>query len=240
MKFFIFALFTVIPFVQSYSQTQFNGWLATFNTIKLKNNFSIHTDFQWRSSNQLQKMQTVLLRAGLNYNTSKNVMVTAGYAYIDNYRVLSGQTGYVSEHRIWQQLLISHKVARFIPVSHRFRLEQRFMGKPVVEDNEVQKDGHAYANRTRYFLRGIVPFNGDKDFSKGMFGAVQNEIFLNIGNTANVNGKTFDQNRAYGAVGYRFNKKFDAELGYMNQYISGRNKAFTNNHILQLATYVRL
>jgi len=240
MKFLICSLLTIAPFLQSFSQAQFNGWLATFNTIRLKNNFSIHSDLQLRSSDQLEHAQTFLLRAGLNYNTSKNVMLTAGYAYIDNRRTVSGQTGYISEHRIWQQLLISHKIASFIPVSHRFRLEQRFIGKPVLQDHQVQKDGHAYANRTRYFLRGIIPFNGEKDFSKGVFGAVQNEIFLNIGNKANVNGKTFDQNRAYVAMGYRFSKKFDGEIGYMNQYISGRNDAFTNSHILQLAGYVRL
>lgn len=240
MKFFICSLFALAPVLQSFSQSQVNGWLASFYTVKLKNNFSLQSDVQVRSTDQLQHVQTLLLRAGLNYNTSKNVMLTAGYAYIDNMRTLSNQRGYISEHRIWQQLLISHKIGAFIPVSHRFRLEQRFMGKPVLENNEVKKDGHAYASRTRYFFRGIVPFSGEKNFSKGMFGALQDEVFLNIGNKRNVNGKTFDQNRLYLALGYRFNPKFDIETGYMNQYISGRNDAFTNNHILQLAGYLRL
>ena len=86
-----------------------------------------------------------------------------------------------------------------------------------------------------YFL-----FNNKKAFTKGVFAALQNEIFVNMGNTANVNGKFFDQNRLYLALGYRLRSAFDLEAGYLNQYISGRNKTFTNNHVLQVAGYLRL
>ena len=96
-----------------------------------------------------------------------------------------------------------------------------------------------YANRFRYFIRNILPLNAEPGFSKGMFAALQNEVFLNFGNKENVNGKTFDQNRLYMAVGYRFSKSFDLEAGYMNQYINGRNND-VNNHIAQIATYIRL
>ncbi|MBN8428426.1 MAG: DUF2490 domain-containing protein [Xanthomonadales bacterium] len=63
---------------------------------------------------------------------------------------------------------------------------------------------------------------------------------LNFGNTSNVNGKFFDQNRLYLAMGYRLSTKADLEVGYMNQYINGKGTSFTNNHIVQLATYLRL
>lgn len=236
----------VLPFfvmlciwLRAESQTQFNGWFASFNTIKLKNNFSFYFDAQLRSTDQFQHLQTLLLRPGLNYNLSKNKIATVGYAFIDNRRTASGITGYLPEHRIWEQFIVSHNIS-FVPLSHRFRLEQRFIGNPIVVNNALQKDGYFFANRFRYFFRGVIPFSGEKKFSAGLFGAVQNEVFLNIGNTSNLNGKTFDQNRLYLAVGYRINRQFDIESGYMNQYISGKNSAVTNNHILQLATYLRL
>ena len=97
-----------------------------------------------------------------------------------------------------------------------------------------------YANRLRYFFRDVIPFSGKKQFAKGMFASVQNEIFVNLGDKSNVNGKFFDQNRAYISVGYRFVKSFDAEIGYMNQYVSGKGSSYVNNNILQLATYLRL
>jgi hypothetical protein len=55
-----------------------------------------------------------------------------------------------------------------------------------------------------------------------------------------VNGETFDQNRAYVAVGYRFSARFDLEAGYLNQYIDHRNDNFSNVHVAQVAGYLRL
>ena len=73
-----------------------------------------------------------------------------------------------------------------------------------------------------------------------MFAALQNEEFVNVGNTKNVNGKFFDQNRFYLALGYRLRPSIDLETGYLNQYVSGRNGAFVNNHAWQVASYLRL
>jgi len=75
-------------------------------------------------------------------------------------------------------------------------------------------------------------------FYQGVFVALQDEIFMNIQNKNNINNSFFDQNRIYGAVGYRVNSKLDLEVGYMNQYING---AMTNvsNNIIQMALYTR-
>ena len=125
-------------------------------------------------------------------------------------------------------------------LAHRLRLEQRFIPKPVVLNNELKKDGNVYANRLRYFIRNVTPLVPWPADGKAPFLALQNEVFVNMGDKSAVNREFFDQNRAYIALGYRFHKKFDVEAGYMNQYINGRGKTFTNNHIVQIATYVRL
>lgn len=142
-------------------------------------------------------------------------------------------------------------------LQHRLRLEQRYLPKHHPEGNELVRDGHREAHRLRYFFRGIIPLSAQPDqsaragsvtggpakpaaFTKGFFAAVQNEIFFNLGDRSAVNGKLFDQNRMLLAGGYRLNKQFDMELGYMNQYISGAGSNTTNNHIVQLATYLRL
>ena len=114
------------------------------------------------------------------------------------------------------------------------------MAKTFIADEELKRDGSLYANRIRYFIRNVIPLQHQKAFSKGLFAALQNEVFVNIGNKANVNGKYFDQNRLYLALGYRINPSFDLETGYLNQYINGRNNSFINNHVWQLAGYLRL
>jgi hypothetical protein len=72
----------------------------------------------------------------------------------------------------------------------------------------------------------------------GIFAALQNEVFLNLQHKDQLNGKVFDQNRAYLALGYRFSKKFDLEAGYLNQAIRGAS-VNTSNNVIQLALYTR-
>jgi hypothetical protein len=142
------------------------------------------------------------------------------------------------EHRIWQQAVFNHKL-KSLSIGHRLRFEERFISKATARNNELETAGYDPAFRFRYFVRSIIPFSNQSSFSKGLFFALQNEIFLNTGNKEAVNQKTFDQNRLYSAIGYRLTGKTDVEAGYMNQYISTRS-SFTNNHIVQLALYKRL
>ncbi len=226
--------------LSSKSQTQYSGWFASFNTIKTGIKTSIHAETQWRSTDKIEHLQTAFIRGGLNYNLNKNMIVTAGYGYFHNRRVVNNTTGHATEHRIWQQFLMTHSIKKKVQVAHRFRLEQRFIEKKKVMNNELEKDGFVYANRFRYFIRNVLPLVNEPVFAEGLFVALQNEVFVNFGNLSTVNGKYFDQNRLYLASGYRVNKQWDLELGYMNQYIFGMDNAFTNNHILQIASYLRL
>jgi len=236
-RFFSFFFVLCLTFsVQA--QVQFSGWLASFNTFKINNRFSIHFDGQLRSTDELQSVQSIILRPGLNVHVGKKLVLTGGYAYIPNRRTIGDLSELLAEHRIWQQAQYNHKF-KTVAVAHRFRFEERFLPRPSLSGNELNTDGFDQAFRFRYFIRNILPLNGQQTFSKGLFFALQNEIFLNTGNKSSVNGKAFDQNRLYTAIGYRLPGKIDLEAGYMNQYISTRT-SFVNNHIAQIAVYKRL
>ena len=221
------------------AQSQFSGWLATFASIKSGKKTSVHADIQWRSSAQLEHMQTLLIRSGLNYHLNKKWTATAGYAFTYNRRHINDISGYAPEHRIWEQLQYGHRL-NTVSISHRLRLEQRFIGQTTVQNNELKTDGYGYTNRIRYYVKGVVPLSGQKPFTKGLFTLLQEEVFLNFGSSDYTNGKTFDQNRVFLAIGYRLNTLFDIEAGYMNVYSSGRNDTFTNNNVAQIAWYIRL
>ena len=223
---------------KAHAQVQFSGWLASFNTFKLNNKLSVHFDAQLRSTDGWQQIQTILLRPGLNFHLNKTWTITAGYAFINNRRTVGGVSDLLPEHRTWQQALVSHKL-KSISISHRFRFEERFISNALVTNNELKTAGHDQAFRFRYFIRNIIPIASRGDFSKGLFFALQNEVFINTGDKSAVNGKTFDQNRFYAAMGYRLPGKFDIEGGYMNQYTS-TSSSFVNNHIAQIAVYKRL
>jgi hypothetical protein len=234
----LFLFVAAIFFSSLQAQVQFSGWLASFNTFKLNNKLSLHFDGQLRSSDDIASVQTVLLRTGLNVHVHKNWVLTGGYAYIANRRTVGGFSDLLPEHRIWQQAIFNQKLKN-IAVAHRARFEERFLSRSKVVNNDLEPDGYDPAFRFRYFIRGVLPLSSQPAFSKGLFFALQNEVFLNTGDKSVVNGKTFDQNRLYAAIGYRLPGKIDLEAGYMNQYTSTRT-SFANNHIAQIAVYKRL
>lgn len=276
--FMLVSLFLGVLSGTTMAQTQFAGWLGTFQNYKLTSKTGLYLDAQVRSTEQVQQVHALLLRPGVNIYFNPALTGTVGYAYIHQQRTASGLTGYIPEHRIWQQLMYTHPVrwghtaasssghphrAHTAMLTYRLRLEQRWLPKVQAEGDHLVRNGYAHAGRLRYFARGVIPLSGSRPaggtatpsslgagssnssgkeapFTQGFFAAVQNEVFANISGSSAVNGKFFDQNRAYLALGYRCNPQLDLEMGYMNQYISGTGTNSTNNHILQVATYLRL
>lgn len=221
---------------------QFSGWGALFTTTRIDQKLSIHFDGQVRSTDEWKRVQTILLRPGLNYQVSKNKIATVGYAYIDNYRTIGDATGWAPEHRIWEQFIINQSFApggHFTTLQHRFRLEQRFMGQPEVDGDDLKTSTYHTAHRLRYFVRTIFPLKKTTSFKQGCFVSLQDEVMANLGKSPATNGKFFDQNRLYGSFGYRLRPGMDIEAGYMYQYVAGRENAKSNNNLLQLAMYTR-
>ena len=227
------------------SSTDFDGWAFFNGTIRFEKKFRVLFEGQLRSNNQWQASQSYILRTGILYNIKVNQSVALGYAFLNNYRTISGTNGWSPENCIWEQYAnnqTSNIGAHLLAIRNQFRLEQRFIGQSVAKDNKLETDSFAFAQRLRYQLRLVLPFlkTEDNKFVKGFYFALQDEILVNIGDKSAVNGKFFDQNRAYAATGYRFSPKIDIEMGYMYQFISGTGSKSSNNNIIQFATYFRL
>lgn len=220
--------FSTASFAQTVHEN--TGWLAWFNTYKFSKNVGLTSDVQFRSSDDWQFVRNVLIRPGLTYYINPKSNATVGYAFIGSYnRLPDPAKNTLVESRIWEQYIYNMKFGQ-VSLQNRFRLEQRFI--------ERQAD-HIFSQRLRYFARLIVPLaRQEAAFSKGVFAALQNEIFFNIQNKDKLNNSVFDQNRAYGAIGYRFSTKFDLEAGYLNQYVNGASTDVSNN-VIQLAVYTR-
>jgi hypothetical protein len=221
----------------------FTGWGAVFASYKLNDKFSIHFDGQLRSTDEMNHLQSFLIRPGLNYHASKNTILTLGYAYIGNRRVIEGVADMVPEHRIWEQFIYNQRFAvggHATSLQHRFRLEERFIGKPYLDGSSLSTDEYEFSLRLRYFARAIFPLLKTDSFTDGAFVSLQDEVFVNLDNAPTLtNGKFFDQNRAYTSIGWRFSPKFDLEAGYMWQYVNGKSLDVSNS-IVQVAAYVRL
>ena len=211
------------------------GWYNYFGTFKVAEKFGIHTEYQWRRNNYITDWQQSLLRVGLNYNLSPRVLFRVGYAWIETYPYgdipLNGLGRDFTEHRIFEMVQLSHKEG-IVDFSHRFMLEQRFVGR-YTSANEATEDEFPLLNRLRYMVRFQIPLKGKEIKDKTPYVALYDEVIVGFGK--NVNANIFDQNRIGILLGYRFNKNFRIEAGYLNQtlqygrQISGKN-VFQNNN----------
>lgn len=77
----IFVFIYLIPFI-SFSQkiinNHKNAWISYFGNHRLSNKFGVHTEYQWRRADGFQNWQQSLLRFGIDYNASSNLIATAG------------------------------------------------------------------------------------------------------------------------------------------------------------------
>lgn len=220
----IVIIFFLIDARNSLAQTTENkAWFFLSHTQEVSRKLNVLADVQVRSSNELKRVQTLLLRGALSYNLNNEHSVALGYVYKGDWEEELAKLKYGLEHRIYQQYLYSHNLKR-TELTVRFRLEQRFV---------KEEDAFDFSQRLRSFLSFQIPVAANKDFSKGLYTALQNEVFMNILHSENMNNHFLDQNRSYVSLGYRWNKKIDTEIGYYNWRQKERDGTTVSN-VVQL------
>jgi hypothetical protein len=220
----IISIIFLIVAPNSFGQTnENNAWFFLSHAQEVSKKWNILADVQVRSSDKVKRVKSLLLRSALSYNFNDKHSVALGYAYKGDWEEELSVLNYQLEHRIYQQYLYNHNLKR-TELSLRFRLEQRF----VKEENTFD-----FSQRLRSFLSFQIPVVANKDFSKGLYTAVQNEVFMNILHKERVNNHFLSQNRAYIGLGYRWSKKIDTEIGYYNWRQKDKAGATVSN-VLQL------
>ena len=228
------VLFASYSFSQKEISPQNHAWVMYFGNHKLSEHWGIHTEYQWRRADMFNDWQQSLLRLGVDYYSKQNAQYTLGYGWIKSFQYGDQPIAHnLNEHRIWEQFVIKNKVGR-VDISHRYRLEQRFIENWVKDANAVYaQDGFVFRQRVRYRFMATVPLSRKEMKDNTLFLAVYDEPFLGFGKGIGKN--ILDQNRLYGAIGWRFNKDFNVQLGYLNQYVVKTDgiKA-ERNHTLQI------
>lgn len=187
-----------------------SGWYALFGNDKLVNGFNIHYEAQMRNHNAIGQLDQLLLRTGIGYSFLENTQdILIGYGFIHNKAIDFYNTDLTNEekkqhlfneHRVFQQYIMKQRISRLL-ISHRYRLEERFLPSKN-------------ALRFRYFLSGYVPINNPKITQGTFYIGAYNEIFMNF------NGDYFDRNRTYFSFGFAVSDHLKIELGYLRQDIS--------------------
>jgi len=199
--------------------TNSNGWFMYAGNHKFANKWSLHTLIHIRRSNIITDWQQSLNRIGVNYHINNNLIGSIGYDYVLTFPYgKSPISEKVQTNVMWQTITLKHKIG-VIKLSHRYRFEQLWSTKI----SDIQ---YIYTNRFRYMIYGEVPLY------KNVFFSFYDEVFISYGK--NVFYNNFNQNRIYGALGYKI-KNGDIQLGYMNQKIKkGVGLSYENNNTLMI------
>ena len=194
---------------------------------------SLHLESQVRRGDLGADWQQLLLRGGLTRTLSTGVRATGGYAFVRTYPYGEAPVrAAFPEHRLWQQLSLAHGAGP-VSVTHRYRLEQRWIGAMGIAD-PTRVAGWRYANRLRYMARGSLPLTGAANSPGYTYLAGAGELFTSFGGNVQLN--VFDQSRVGAALGLQVTPTLRVEAGYLQQYIlksTGRDAE--RNHTLQLS-----
>jgi hypothetical protein len=164
-------------------------------------------DVQHRNWDMGRDLEQLLVRGGVTWTPQgSSSKLTLGYAYVDSgaYGPSSATT---RENRLYQEALIPKRLRQRIYLTHRLRLEQRW-----VENQD-------FRTRLRYFIAMNYPFNQNSLGRGAVYLSMYNELFINgergIGDGRRVD--YYDRNRAYAAIGHSVTDSMRLQFGYMFQ-----------------------
>ncbi|WP_234572441.1 DUF2490 domain-containing protein [Rhodohalobacter sp. 614A] len=132
------------------------------------------------------------------------------------------------EIRPHQDLTMRDKVGN-VGITHRYRLEERFIRK--TEGTELA-DGYDFNLRFRYRVQFRIPLN-DKSGAGALDFKIGDEIMINAGK--DIVRNTFDQNRLYVGIRSKFSSKSNLEADLINWFQQRSNgDDFRSRYILRV------
>ncbi|MGD8375448.1 MAG: DUF2490 domain-containing protein [Acidobacteriota bacterium] len=176
---------------------ELGSWWMYFGQNRIGRRSSIHTEAQLRLWEVTSNFNQLLIRVGYNWDIDEKNMASGGYALIET-EPFEGE-GDATEHRLWQQYIQRAGLGRRVSFEHRFRLEERWIDGPERTDFRL---------RGRYRILVNVAL-GDPAASPYLL-SFYDEVFLGIST-----GDPFEQNRLYGAFGYKVSKRSQIQVGYL-------------------------
>ncbi len=205
-----------------------HAWYYGVGHFQLSPHWGLSAEAHLRRASLLADKQQLLVRTSANYSLNERVMLTVGYGYIETYPY--GEYPSVTafpEHRLFQQMQLTAPPLGRLGLTHRYRLEQRFIQFP-------ERSAAQLLNRVRYQLRATRPFAKAGAAPSTLYGYFFDEVFVGFGR--NVAANIFDQNRLGAGLGYKLSKAMTVEAGYMQQLVAQRNgKVFEYNNTFTFA-----
>lgn len=218
LLFLFLSLFPAVSAAQSAQDVQV--WTSVAGTAKL--NAESTGPSAWLDLHLRRSGTGVLhiFRPGVGWRLRPNISLWAGYAWIPT---LPDDGDARFEHRLWQQVIASHRTNR-LGWTSRTRFEQRMAGSSA-----------DLGLRLRQFVRSGWDWRED-----GRYGlVVWDELFVGLNDTDWGAPAGIDQNRLFAGFFLKSGAKVRGELGYLSLVVY-RDSGNTLGHTLSTTVFVSL
>ncbi len=192
-------------------------WLNYFGDQPFTHRLSVHLEGSYRRTLGLQEFEQYLFRPGLTIVESPHWQSLVAYSYFLSAPTDGGTfgpppiVGSSPEHRILEQQIYLQRLAgkgdRTTKLTHRFRLEQRWLGTETEDRGVVNWN---FSERARYRATFQKPLG--RGSTPRHYLAAFNEIYTSFGPHG---GKSpFYSDVVYAALGTNTGRFFSGEVGY--------------------------
>ncbi|WP_265129479.1 DUF2490 domain-containing protein [Chryseobacterium oranimense] len=203
-KLIIILLLAVTSQVHAQSRDNYNMWFQYLMSARLTDKSTLTALSQYRSFDLAYDTRLFLVSAYIDYEVANEVKPAAGFIFLvlDSYKSDNTKKERY-EKRPFQQVTLGGNIGR-TSVSHRFRVEERFISNP-----------NDFIVRLRYLISLRIPFNRAGEKEK-LYGILKNEIRMNV-----VKDEPFDSNRLTAGIGVKVGKNSAIEVAFINQLETG-------------------
>lgn len=200
-------------------------WLTYSGEHALGDRWAFLFDGNVRRTEFASVWRSLLVRPGIQWRLNPAVRFAAGYGFSYVYPAGSQSgTTHTPEHRIYQQVLLSHTIGK-LSLSHRYRFENRWFAQRATVGGHEHTESWLKRQRARYQVKGTFPLGSGRTYVSSF-----DEVFINIG--ANVSYNVFDQNRFAAGLGWRLTNTLRLESYYLNYLVlHADGRGVDRNHV---------
>jgi Protein of unknown function (DUF2490) len=208
-------------------------WLRYYNQSKVSEKLTLHFELEERVLlNPLRQFQ-LFTHLHLHYQAKRWLDIAAGGNYNQSNSARFPDLA-VPEFRPWQEMTMTKTFASAWQFQFRYRLDWRFIHNNAAGE---LTDGYFFymRHRIRFQLyRELKKFSNEKALAFRL----SEEVMMNTGSNAS---DTFDQNRLYSSLEYRFNNHWSVEAGYLNLFQSrNSDDGYFDRHTMRVTVYHKL
>lgn len=207
-------------FVHSQNFTKFWGLISYFDHY---DQLLYTIEPQIRLIDRAETYDQTLFNGGVGTKITSEWQFWLGQTYINYSRTNNiaedVENAVVNEYRVWEQL-VWHR-----PFSDEFASRLRLEQRRAFQSSE-------WAVRIRERAYWTIPLNETISF------ALNDEFFLNLKSVPWVASSTFDQNRIFVGLYYKFTSNVGVNVSYVNQYIPRTPVEMNSGLVLNLIAYM--